>query len=82
MAKRGLDDRQVRLALTIAAAVVALSMLWGAMESHYQSCVSAAQARFPATPVSALSGEETGPLKLSFVVERQRAVRDCGRLPF
>lgn len=76
-----IEDRRTRLTLVVAAAVAALALLWGASESHYRSCVAAAQARFPATPVSALSTRETGPLKLSFVSERQEAVDDCGRLP-
>lgn len=78
---RGLDDGKTRLALAIAAAVVAVALLWGAMESHYSACVTAAEARFPAVPVSALNGRETGPLKLSFLTERQEAVDECGRLP-
>jgi hypothetical protein len=77
----GLEDRRLRLALLIAAAIVVIALFWGAMESHYRSCVDSAEARFPAVPVSALTGEETGPLKLSFVTERQAAVDGCGRLP-
>jgi hypothetical protein len=76
-----IEDRRTRLTLLVAAAVAALALLWGASESHYRSCVTAAQARYPATPVSALSTRETGPLKLSFVRERQAAVDECGRLP-
>jgi hypothetical protein len=76
-----IEDTRTRLILLVAAAVVALALLWSAAESHYRSCVTAAQARFPATPVSAASGRETGPLKLSFVEERQDAVDDCSRLP-
>ena len=74
-------DRRPRLTLLVAAVVAEISLLWGAGESHYRSCVAAAQARYPATPVSALSTRETGPLKLSFVRERQNAVDECGRLP-
>jgi hypothetical protein len=76
-----LEDRRLRLSVLIGLLVVVVALLWGAMESHYRSCVSAAEARFPAVPVSALTGEETGPLKLSFVTERQQAVDGCGRLP-
>ena len=76
-----IEDRRTRLTLLVAAAVAALALLWGAGESHFRSCVAAAEARFPATPVSALSTRETGPLKLSFVTERQEAVDDCSRLP-
>ena len=75
-------DPRMRLALVAAVLVAGLSALWGAMESHYRSCVMAAEARFPGVPVSALTTRDTGPLKLSFVAERQRAVDGCGRLPF
>ena len=75
------EDRRTRLLLLIAAGVVAFALLWSAAESHYRSCVTAAEARFPATPVSAASGAQTGPLKLSFVEERQEAVEECGRMP-
>ena len=77
-----LDDRRVRLALFAMAVLITLAAVWGAMESHYRSCVASAEARFPAVPVSAVNGEETGPLKLSFLTERQEAVERCGRLPF
>lgn len=76
------DDNRVRTALLATAVVAIVCLLWGAMESHYRSCVMAAEARFPGVPVSALTTRETGPLKLSFVEERQRAVAACGRLPF
>ena len=77
-----MDDKRVRTTLLATAAVLMLCLLWGAGESHYRSCVMAAEARFPGVPVSALTTRETGPLKLSFVEERQRAVADCDRLPF
>jgi hypothetical protein len=75
------ENERLSLVLMITAVVVAVAVLWGAMESHYRSCVTAAQARFPAVPVSALSTRGTGPLKLSFVREREQAVERCGRLP-
>lgn len=37
-----------------------------------------AEAKFPAVPVSAFSGKQTGPLKVSFVSERAKAVDECG----
>ena len=77
-----LEDRRVRLTLLAAVVLITISAVWGAMESHYRSCVAAAEARFPAVPVSAVNGEQTGPLKLSFLTERQEAVEECGRLPF
>ena len=76
-----LEERRARLLLLIMAVLITLSVLWGAMESHYRSCVASAEARFPAVPVSAVNGESTGPLKLSFLTERQEAVESCGRLP-
>jgi hypothetical protein len=42
-----------------------------------QACISDALARYPAVPVSAYNGSVTGPLKLSFVVERQQALIKC-----
>ena len=75
------ENKRLSLALTIMAVVVSVAVFWGTMESHYRSCVMAAEARFPAVPVSALTTRATGPLKLSFVVERERAVNSCGRLP-
>ena len=76
------DDRRVRIALFAMALLITAAAVWGAMESHYRSCVASAEARFPAVPVSAMNGTETGPLKLSFLTERQEAVESCGRLPF
>jgi hypothetical protein len=64
----------------IAAAVVfAICMIWMAGESHYKSCVAGVNSKFPAVAVSAFNGRTTGPLKVSFTVERQKAVGDCGR---
>lgn len=76
-----LDDRRARLTVLIAVALVGIAAIWGAMESHYRSCIASAEARFPAVPVSAVNGEQTGPLKLSFLTERQEAVQECSRLP-
>jgi hypothetical protein len=67
------------LAFAIAAVLASLSLVWMAGESHYKSCIAAANANFPAVPVSALNGTQTGPLKLSFTRERQAAVKKCGR---
>lgn len=65
----------------IAVALLLVLAMWMAGESHYRSCVQATEAKFPAVPVSAASGRQTGPLKLSFVKERTAAVEGCGRLP-
>ena len=62
----------------IAAALVVIALLWTASEMHYRACVEQAEAKFPAVPVSAFGGKETGPLKVSFVKERAKAVDECG----
>jgi hypothetical protein len=48
-------------------------------ESRYRSCIARAAAEFPAVPVSSFNQAETGPLKVSFVEERARALDECGR---
>ena len=62
----------------IAAALVVIALLWTASEMHYRGCVEKAQAKFPAVPVSAFAGKQTGPLKVSFVSQRAKAVDECG----
>ena len=62
----------------IGAALVVIALLWTASEMHYRACVEKAEAKFPAVPVSAFTGKQTGPLKVSFVSERAKAVDDCG----
>lgn len=69
----------VGLGVVLSVAVIAFALLWSAAESHYKSCIAAATAKFPAVPVSANNGAATGPLKLSFTSERQKAVKDCHR---
>jgi hypothetical protein len=64
----------------VAAVLVVLSLVGLALESRYRSCIAAAEAKYPAVPVSAFTTRQTGPLKVSFVRERQRAVDDCDRL--
>jgi hypothetical protein len=66
--------------VVVAIVVVAVSLFWLAAESHYKSCIAQANAKYPAVPVSANNGTVTGPLKLSFVSERQKAVDDCHRI--
>ena len=67
----------------VAASVVAvLSLLWIGGSQNYSSCVEAAEAKYPAIPVSAFVTEdpgEVGPLKVSYVNERAAAVDDCSR---
>jgi hypothetical protein len=62
-----------------AAVVVALCTVLLVGESRYRSCIARADARYPAVAVSAFTGRATGPLKVSFVAERARALDDCGR---
>ena len=68
-----------RYAVIIAAAVIVLCALMGVGEARYRNCIARAEAEFPTVPVSAVSGDETGPLKVSFVTERAAALEDCGR---
>lgn len=68
------------IAALIAAALIVIALLWTASEMHYRACVEKAEAKFPAVPVSAFTGRATGPLKVSFVNERSKAVDDCGHL--
>lgn len=72
--------RATFVAAAIATGVMALSLLLLALESRYHSCVAAAEARYPAVAVSAFTTRSTGPVKVSFVEEREEAVEDCGRL--
>jgi len=48
-------------------------------EARYRSCIARAEAEFPAVPVSSFNQRATGPLKVSFVEERARALDACGR---
>jgi hypothetical protein len=64
-------------ALVLCAAVLALSGILAVREVGKQTCIEKAEARFPAVPVSAFSGRQTGPVKVSFIEERQEAVEDC-----
>jgi hypothetical protein len=75
------NPRAVRLAAIAAAVVVALCALWFAGDTRYRTCIEKAQAEFPAVPVSAfeVSRRDVGPLKVSFVKERAKAVDDCSR---
>ena len=69
---------RLRLVALVALVVIAVCFVDLAVQARTRTCISEAEARYPAVPVSAFSGEQTGPLKVSFVAERQRAVDDCG----
>jgi hypothetical protein len=72
------------LAVTGAAAggVAALSLLWLATEAHYRGCVARVEARYPPIAVSSFSGQQTGPLKVAYDVERAAAIRGCDHVPW
>jgi hypothetical protein len=64
--------------VVVAAVVLAvISLVWIASEQHYRSCVASAEARYPAVPVSAFNRKDVGPVKVSFVSERTKAVERC-----
>jgi cytochrome oxidase assembly protein ShyY1 len=68
------------LVLAIAGVVVAVALWRLAGETSERACIEAAEAKYPAAPVSAFVTRDrsaTGPLKLSFVRERTRAVDAC-----
>ena len=65
--------------MVAAVVIVALCAVLLLGESRYRSCIDRAEARYPAVPVSSFTGRATGPLKVSFVDERARALDDCGR---
>ena len=77
------DSRLPALIAAAAAVLAAFSVLWFASETHYRACIERTQAEYPAVAVSAFVTRDrgaTGPLKVSFVRERTRALNDCGRL--
>ena len=72
--------------MTVLTALLALMVLFAAIglwrlgsETGERACIEAAQARYPAVAVSAFERNRsaTGPLKVSFVTERTRAVAAC-----
>ena len=74
--------RPAALAPWLPIALVAPVVLFGLLfygEARYRSCIARAEAQFPAVPVSSFNQQATGPLKVSFVGERTRALEQCGR---
>jgi hypothetical protein len=70
--------------LAVLALIAGLFAAWGlwrlASETEQRACIEAAQARYPAVGVSAFvtrDRRDSGPIKLSFERERQRAVAAC-----
>jgi hypothetical protein len=68
----------VGLGAIFAVALIVLSLLWLGSSMQTRACVEEAAAKYPAVPVSAFSGRDTGPLKVSFVRERTEAIDGCG----
>ena len=68
------------LVIAIASVVAAVALWKTAGATDDRACIEAAQARYPATGVSAFvtrDRRDTGPIKLSFAAERQKAVDAC-----
>jgi len=67
--------------VSILALVIALFVaigLWRLGSSvSKQACVAKVAQEYPGVPVSAFDTQETGALKLSYDVERRKAVQEC-----
>ncbi len=68
------------LVIAIASVIGAVGLWRTADKTGERACIEAAQAKYPPVAVSAFERNRsaTGPLKLSFVSERTRAVDACG----
>ena len=60
--------------------LIGIGLVWLADEAHYQGCIARVNSKYPAVPVSAFAGSKVavGPVKVSFVRERTKALEDCG----
>ena len=68
------------LVIAVASIVAAIALWKTAGATDDRACIEAAEARYPAVGVSAFvtrDRSDTGPIKLSFVSERQKAVDAC-----
>lgn len=68
------------LVIAIAAIVAAIALWRTAGATDERACIEAASAKYPPVGVSAFvtrDRRDTGPIKLSYVRERQRAVDAC-----
>ena len=68
------------LVIAIASVVAAVALWKGAGATDDRACIEAAEAKYPAVGVSAFvtrDRRDTGPIKLSFAAERQKAVDAC-----
>ena len=72
--------RTAAVGAVVVALVILVCAVLATLETRYRSCIARAEAAYPAVPVSAFTTQDTGPLKVSFVEERQRALDECGRL--
>jgi hypothetical protein len=66
--------------LAVASIFIAIALTNLASAADKRACIEKAAAQFPAQPVSAyVTRDKTavGPLKVSFVAERARAVKKC-----
>jgi hypothetical protein len=69
-----------RTVVVAAILVIGLVAILALGEMRLRTCIQRAEARYPAVPVSAFTGQDTGPVKVSYVRERADAVDECGRL--
>lgn len=68
------------LVLAVVGVVIAVGVWRLAGETDQRACIEAAAAKYPAVPVSAFVTRDrsaTGPLKVSYIRERSRAVDAC-----
>lgn len=67
------------LVALLSVALIGIGLIWLASEAHYRGCIARVNAEFPAVPVSAFAGSKvaTGPVKVSFVQARAKALKDC-----
>jgi hypothetical protein len=65
--------------IVVSLLLTGIGLLWLADEAHYRGCIARVNATYPAVAVSAFASSKTatGPLKVSFVNERTRALKDC-----
>ena len=68
------------LVIAVASVVAAVALWKNAKATDERACIEAAVAKYPAIGVSAFvtrDRRDTGPIKLSYVTERPKAVAAC-----
>lgn len=68
------------LVIAVSSIAIAVALFKTAGATDERACIEAANAKYPPVGVSAFVGRDrrdTGPIKLSYVTERQRAVDRC-----